>query len=130
VRYDEVATGRITHAIRVTANRTQRLYVWPARHYASSVTDPNAPPMGLRLRLKANVDISGYPQEARVVLQAFKEYGLIIADNGMSWHFTGAPDARWNNNNLHRIEENIRGSQFEAVDTSGLMVNSNSGQSR
>jgi hypothetical protein len=129
VRYDEVATGRITHAIRFTASRTQRAYVWPARHFASNSTDPNLPPMGLRVRLKANKDISGYPPQVRVMLQAFKEYGLILADNGTSWHISGAPDERWDNDMLHSWDD-ITGNDFEAVDVSPLMIHPDSGQSR
>jgi hypothetical protein len=129
VRYDEVATGRITHAVRFTASRTQRAYVWPARHFASNSTDPNLPPMGLRVRLKAGKDISGYPPEVRVILQAFKEYGLILADNGSSWYISGAPDPRWDNDMLHTMDD-LTGNDFEAVDVSPLMIDPNSGQSR
>jgi hypothetical protein len=129
VRYDEVATGRISHAIRFTASSTQRAYVWPARHFASNNTDPNQPPMGLRVRLKASKDISGYPPQIRVILQAFKEYGLILADNGSSWYISGAPDERWNNDILHTWD-NITGNDFEAVDVSPLMIHPDSGQSR
>ena len=118
-RYDEVARGRIDHALRFTASRTRRAYVYPARHYASSSDDPALPPMGLRLRLKASVDISGYPKQARIVLQALKTYGMILADNGSSWYISGAPDPRWSNDALHTIGA-IRGSDFEVVDTSSL----------
>ena len=81
-RYDEVALGRIPHALRFTVSRTRRAYVCPARHFASSLTDPALPPMGLRFRLKSGYDISGFPPQARVVLQALKEYGMMVADNG------------------------------------------------
>lgn len=118
-RYDEVARGRIDHALRFTASRTRRAYVYPARHYASSSDDPSLPPMGLRVRLKASVDISGYPKQARVVLQALKTYGMILADNGSSWYLSGAPDPRWNNDALHTLDA-IKGSDFEVVDTSSL----------
>jgi hypothetical protein len=118
-RYDEVARGRIDHALRFTASRTRRAYVYPARHYASSSDDPALPPMGLRVRLKAGVDISGYPRQARIVLQALKTYGMILADNGSSWYISGAPDARWSNDALHTIGA-IKGSDFEVVDTSSL----------
>jgi hypothetical protein len=118
-RYDEVARGRIDHALRFTASRTRRAYVYPARHYASSSEDPALPPMGLRVRLKAGVDISGYPKQARVVLQALKTYGMILADNGSSWYISGAPDPRWSNDALHTIGA-IKGSDFEVVDTSSL----------
>jgi hypothetical protein len=129
VRYDEIATGVIRHALRFTAPQTQQAYVWPARHYASDSTDPSLPPMGLRVRLKASVNISTYPQQARVVLQALKDYGMILADNGAPWYISGAPDERWDNDVLHLLH-NLHGSNFEAVDESGLMIDPNSGQSR
>jgi hypothetical protein len=127
--YDEVASGVIRHALRFTAQRTQRAYLWPARHFASSLTDPNLPPMGLRVRLKASVNISTYPAQLRVILQALKDYGMFVADNGSNWYISGAPDERWDNDILHMIS-NIHGSYFEAVDESSLMVDPNSGQSR
>ena len=129
VRYEEVASGAIRHALRFTAPSTQNTYLWPARHYASSSSDPNLPPMGLRVRLKASVDISGYPPEIRVILQALKDYGMFLADNGSPWHITGAPDERWDNDMLHLMDV-LRGSDFEAVDESSLMIDPNSGQSR
>ncbi len=95
VRYDEVANGHIDHALRFTAPETQRAYVWPARHYASSNTDPNLPPMGQRFRLRANFDISGFSATNQVILQALKEYGMILADNGSAWYLSGIPDERW-----------------------------------
>jgi len=118
-RYDEVARGVIDHALRFTASRTRRAYVYPARHYASSSDDPSLPPMGLRVRLKASVDISGFPRQARVVLQALKTYGMILADNGSSWYVSGAPDPRWSNDDLHTLSR-ITGSMFEVVDTTSL----------
>jgi hypothetical protein len=118
-RYDEVARGVIDHALRFTASRTRRAYVYPARHYASSSDDPSLPPMGLRVRLKASVDISGFPRQARVVLQALKTYGMILADNGSSWYVTGAPSPRWSNDDLHSLGR-ITGSMFEVVDTTSL----------
>jgi len=118
-RYDEVARGVIDHALRFTAERTRRAYVYPARHYASSSSDPSLPPMGLRVRLKASVDISGFPRQARIVLQALKTYGMILADNGSNWYISGAPDPRWSNDALHTIGR-ITGSDFEVVDTSSL----------
>ncbi|HMA34998.1 MAG TPA: hypothetical protein VKY74_11025, partial [Chloroflexia bacterium] len=129
VRYDEVAAGVIHHALRFTVNASQRAYLWPARHYASSDTSPTLPPMGLRLRLKATVDISGYPATDRVILQALKDYGMFVADNGSSWYLNGVPDERWDNDILHQLG-GIVGSNFEAVDESGLMIDPNSGQSR
>jgi hypothetical protein len=118
-RYDEVARGVIAHALRFTAPRTRRAYVYPARHYASSSDDPSLPPMGLRVRLKASVDISAFPRQARVVLQALKTYGMILADNGSSWYISGAPDPRWSNDDLHTLGR-ITGADFEVVDTSSL----------
>jgi hypothetical protein len=125
VRYDEVAAGRIDHAIRVTVPRSQRAYVWPARHQAGSSTDRDLPPMGLRLRLKAGYDISGFGRDARVVLQAAKTYGLIVADNGSPWYLSGVPDERWDNDVLHTLGR-VPGSAFEAVDASGLQVGADS----
>jgi hypothetical protein len=118
-RYDEVARGRIDHALRITVSRTRRAYVWPARHFASSLTDPSLPPMGLRLRIKAGYDISRFPKQARVVLQALKQYGAIVADNGSDWYVSGAPDPRWSNDDLHSLH-GVPGSAFEVVDTSSL----------
>jgi hypothetical protein len=118
-RYDEVARGVIDHALRFTASRTRREYVYPARHYASSSDDQSLPPMGLRVRLKASVDISGFPKQARVVLQALKTYGMILADNGSSWYISGAPNPHWSNDDLHTLGR-ITGSMFEVVDTSSL----------
>jgi hypothetical protein len=118
-RYDEVARGVIDHALRFTVERTRRAYVYPARHYASSSDDPSLPPMGLRVRLKASVDISGFPRQARIVLQALKTYGMIVADNGSNWYISGSPNPGWSNDDLHTIGR-ITGSDFEVVDTSSL----------
>jgi hypothetical protein len=118
-RYDEVARGVIDHALRFTAERTRRAFIYPARHYASSSNDPALPPMGLRVRLKASVDISGFPRQTRIVLQALKTYGMILADNGSNWYISGAPDPRWSNDALHTIGR-VTGSDFEVVDTSSL----------
>jgi len=126
VTYDEVASGEIDHAIRFTAPQTRNQYVWPARHYASSLTGSQYPPMGQRFRLRADYDISGYPEELQVILTAMKEYGLILADNGSSWYVSGAPDDRWDNSMLHEWDD-IPGSAFEAVDVSSLMVDPDSG---
>src|SRR5207249_4769411 len=102
-RYDEVARGSIDHALRFTVERTQRAYVWPARHFASDLTDPDLPPMGLRVRLKASFDTSGFSRQARIVLEALKRYGMIVADNGSNWYISGAPDPHWSNDALHAI---------------------------
>jgi hypothetical protein len=107
--------GRIDHALRVTVSRSRRAFVWPARHFASDDPDPDLPRMGERLRLKASVDISGLPLQARRVARAMKVYGLIVADNGSDWYVSGAPDRRWNNDQLHTLHD-LRGSDFEVVD--------------
>lgn len=118
-RYDEVAQGHIDHALRFTVERTRKEYVYPARHYASDSDDPDLPPMGLRLRLKRGFDTSGFPPQARVVLEALKKYGMILADNGANWYVSGAPDPRWDNDDLHTLHD-VKGSNFEVVDTSSL----------
>ncbi len=115
-RYDEVARGVIDHALRFTVERTRRAYISPARHYASDLTDPALPPMGLRVRLKASFDVSGFPKQARIVLTALKRYGMLVADNGSSWYISGAPDPRWSNDDLHTLGR-VRGSDFEVVQT-------------
>lgn len=115
VRYDEVFGRReITHALRFTASRTRRAYVAPARHFASSNTDPNLPPMGMRVRLKASVDITGYTPAMQVILRAMKRYGMILADNGSNWYVSGAPDSRWNDSELNTLK-GLKGSDFEVV---------------
>jgi hypothetical protein len=113
-RYDEVKRGVIDHALRFTVQRTRRSYVFPARHYASDSNDASLPPMGLRLRLKADFDVSSYPRQARIVLVALKRYGMLVADNGTSWYITGAPDPRWSNDQLHTLGR-VKGSDFEVV---------------
>jgi hypothetical protein len=118
-RYEEVARGRIDHALRFTVSRTQRAYVWPARHYASDLTDPSLPPMGLRFRLKRSYPIAGFPRQARIVLRALKEYGMIVADNGSDWYISGAPHPKWSNDQLHTLHR-VPGSAFEVVDPSIL----------
>ena len=130
VRYDEVATGEIRHALRFTAPVTQRLYVWPARHDASSNTSPRVPPMGQRFRLRASFDVSRFPLTVQVVLRALQRYGMMLADNGSSWYLSGAPDPRWNDDELVSQLRLVKGSDFEAVDVSTLMVTANSGQVR
>lgn len=130
VRYDEIASGRIEHALRFTAPRTRRAYVWPARHYASSLTDPALPPMGQRFRLRADFDVSGFSSVNRVILTALKEYGMMLADNGSAWYLSGVPDERWDNDDLHQLQTGVHGSDFEAVDVSGLLLHPDSGQVR
>lgn len=129
VRYEEVAAGRIDHAIRVTVPKSQRAYLWPARHAASDSTDQNLPPMGLRLRLKSTVDISSLPTQTRIIAQAMKTYGIMVADNGSPWYLSGTPDNRWDNDALRAIAR-LQGSDFEAVDTAGLIGNPNNGKVR
>ncbi|XDD51938.1 hypothetical protein AB3N59_06575 [Leptospira sp. WS92.C1] len=129
VRYEEVAAGEITHAIRFTARRTQKAYVWPARHYASKITDKNVPPMGMRFRLKANFNIEGFSKENQVILRALKKYGMILADNGSDWFLSGVPDEKWNNDLLHKLGK-ITGDQFEAVNSESLIVSPDSGEAR
>jgi hypothetical protein len=121
VRYDEVASGRITHALRVTFSRTYAGFIHPATHAASSETNPALPPMGLRLRLKASFDTSGYTGASRVVLEALKHYGLIVADNGSNWYVTGASNPRWNDDDLNQLK-NVPGSAFEVVDTGPVLT--------
>ncbi len=115
VRYDEAVTqGAITHALRFTCPVTRRAYVYPARHHASSRTDANLPPMGMRVRLKASVDISTFPAEVQVILAAMKKHGMLMADNGGGFFVSGAPDPRWNDANIDTMKR-IRGSDFEVV---------------
>jgi hypothetical protein len=106
----------IRHALRVTVSETRNSFVWPARHFASDRSDPSLPRMGERLRLKASVDISGYPRQARRVAQAMKTYGLIVADNGSDWFVSGIPSRSWNNDQLHGLDV-LSGRDFEVVDT-------------
>jgi hypothetical protein len=113
-RYPEVASGHVDHALRVTVERTQRAYIHPATHLASSSGDPSLPPMGLRLRLKAGYSLAGFHGQALVILRALKRYGLIVADNGSSWYVTGAPSPRWNDQDLDQLKR-VPGSAFEAV---------------
>jgi hypothetical protein len=115
VRYDEaVEQGAIRHALRFTAQRTRRAYVHPARHYASRITNANVPPMGMRVRLKASFDISGFPPPVRAILQAMKTYGMYLADNGSNWYVSGAPDPRWSDSELASIRR-VQGRNFEVV---------------
>jgi hypothetical protein len=116
VRYDEVASGNIDHALRFTVSQSQRAYLHPATHWAASSTDPNRPPMGLQFRLKANFDISRFSGQTRVILEALKKYGMIVADNGSNWFVSGAQDTRWNDTDLNQLKT-IPGSAFEVVDT-------------
>ncbi|MGI9644195.1 MAG: hypothetical protein ACR2O6_02660 [Ilumatobacteraceae bacterium] len=121
VRYDEVASGEIRHAIRVTFGRTRAGYILPATHFASSRTDPNLPPMGLRLRLGSDYDLSGLTGHARVIAVAMQRYGLIVADNGSNWYFQGAPSSGWDDDDLNQLKS-IPGTAFEVVDTGPVIV--------
>ena len=123
-RFDEVAAGAINHALRFTLPTSQKAFVLPATHWASTNTSPNAPPMGLRLRLKASFDISGYPADDQVILTAMKKYGLILADNGSAMFISGAPDNRWNNTNLNLLKQ-ITTSNFEVVQTGTIFTPAN-----
>ncbi|MEO8140275.1 MAG: hypothetical protein ABI742_11545 [Gemmatimonadota bacterium] len=123
VRYDEVVEqGVIRHALRFTAQYSRRGYIAPARHYASSDTSSGRPPMGMRVRLKASFDMGSYPPSAQVVLTALKTYGMILADNGSDWFLSGAPDTRWDDNELNALKQ-VRGSDFEVVQMGAVTTN-------
>ncbi|WP_404962221.1 hypothetical protein [Streptomyces sp. 147326] len=126
VRYDEAANGRIDHAIRITVPRSDQSYVWPARHQAGSAADKSLPPMGLRLRLKSSVDTSQLAPQAKAVAEALKKYGAIVADNGSAWYITGEENSGWDNSQLDGLK-GFKGSDFEAVDASGLQQSPDSG---
>ena len=122
VRYDEVIEqGQILHALRFTAQFSRQAYVAPATHYASSDTSSARPPMGMRVRLKASFDESGYPPSARVVLVALKTYGMILADNGSNWFISGTPDARWDDTELNALKQ-VHGSDFEVVQMGPITI--------
>jgi hypothetical protein len=126
VRYDEIAAGEIRHALRFTADATNG-YIWPARHLTSDDPAPQIPPMGARFRLKTSFDISTFPPDMQVILRAMKTYGIVLADNGSNWYVSGAPDPRFDNDMLHLLDV-VTGDDFEAVDTSVLIVSPDSGQ--
>ncbi len=125
VRYDEVAAGEIAHALRFTAPETQSAFVWPARHFASDLTDERYPPMGLRFRLRAGYDMSDFDPQAQVILRAMQRYGIILADNGSPWYISGTPDERWDNDILHQLDR-LTGDDFEAVDVTSMMIDPDS----
>ncbi len=126
-RYEEVAAGTITHALRFTTNCTANYYIWPARHVAQSGSCSNPVPFGARFRLKESFNIGGFSPQAQAILQAMKTYGIILADNGSPWYISGAPNENWNNSILHEMDI-VTGNNFEAVDTAGLVVDFNSGE--
>jgi hypothetical protein len=126
VTFEEVQSGEIKHAIRFTAPQSRHAFVWPARHFASSLTGTQYPRMGERFRLKASFDVTPFPPEVQVILRAMKKYGIMLADNGSSWFISGKPDSRWNDSNLHALTQ-VLGSNFEAVDAASLMIDPNSG---
>lgn len=114
VRYDEIAAGRINHAVRFTAPRTRSAHIFPARHDAGEGNDPSLPPMGMRVRLRASFDTSTLPPQARIIARALQTYGMLLADNGTEWYVTGAPDPRWDDDDLRQLDR-ITGSDFEVV---------------
>lgn len=116
VRYDEVAAGHIDHALRMTLRSSKAAFVAPATHYAANTSNPNAAVMGMRLRLKPDFDISSYTPQAKVILQALKTYGMIMADNGSNLFLTGSPDDRWNNDDLHNLRK-VPASAFEVINS-------------
>jgi hypothetical protein len=116
VRYDEASAGEINHALRFTVRQTQKGFIAPATHYASSSTDANLPPMGLRLRLRDDFDISGYSPTNQAILRAMKKYGMIVADNGSDLYVSGATDPKWDDDDLRKLSK-LKGSDFEVVDT-------------
>lgn len=126
VRYDEVAAGKVDHAIRMTVPVSRTTYLWPARHQAGSTSSVNAPAMGQRFRLKSTVKETDFPASVRPIITALKTYGAINADNGSAWFLSGVPDSRWNNDDLQTLRR-IPGSSFEAIDASSLMVSADSG---
>jgi hypothetical protein len=131
VRLDEVQAGAINHAIRFTVQQSDTSHLWPARHDAGTASNPNLPPMGARFRLKASYDTSGFSAQSQVVLTAMKHYGLIVADNGSNWYFTGTQDAGWNNEPYATMVAQLKtvpASAFEAIDESSLMVSPDSAQ--
>lgn len=127
--YSEVLSGKITHAIRMTAEVTDTAYIWPARHQAGARADPSLPPMGARFRLKSSFNVSAYSAHARVILRAMQRYGLILADNGSNWYFQGVADPRWPIALIDELKQ-VPASAFQAVDESSLEISANSGAAR
>ena len=129
LRWDEVSAGHVDHAIRFTTNITRRSFIWPARHQAGSTNDPSYPPMGARFRLAASYPEAGHTREAIAVIQAMKQYGLVLADNGSPWYFQGTADEGWPPALIDELK-GIPASAFEAVDTSGMKVSTDSAEVR
>ncbi|MBI1379360.1 MAG: hypothetical protein GC157_18065 [Frankiales bacterium] len=129
LRYDEVAAGRVDHAIRFTTSITDRAYVWPARHQAGSVSNHAYPPMGARFRLKASYPISSFSRDAQVVLRAMKRYGLVLADNGSPWYFQGTSDTRWKAALVSELSR-VPAKAFEAVSAVALRVSTSSARAK
>ncbi|MGB2939165.1 MAG: hypothetical protein WBD38_02535 [Candidatus Dormiibacterota bacterium] len=129
LRPEEVRAGVVNHAIRFTAQSTDRSFIWPARHQAGSASNAALPPMGARFRLKAGYDISHFHGAAQAVLNAMKRYGLILADNGSNWYFQGAADNSWDDTMINELKT-VPAGAFDAVDESSLMIDPNSGQAR
>ena len=127
LRYDDIVAGEVKHAIRFTTPKTQRAYVWPARHFASRITDPTYPPMGERFRLRADYDISKFSKENQIILKGLKKYGMMLTDNGAPWFIIGEPDKRWNDSDLGKLKT-LRGTDFEAVDESDWQMHADSGR--
>jgi hypothetical protein len=123
-RYDEVAAGKISHALRFTLQQSRAAFVLPATHWAANTGNPAAAPMGMRMRLKANFDVSGYSAANQVILNALKKYGMIMADNGSSMYLSGTPDGRWDNNDLHALGQ-VKSSDFEVIQMAPLYAQSN-----
>jgi len=129
-RYAEVASGKISHALRFAAPDTRNSYLWPGRHEASTKTGQQYPPLGIRFRMKASFDISGFSNEVKIIFQALKTYGMFLADNGSPWYLGGEPNDNWNNDVLVTEFRKVTGSDFEAVDESSLMVDPNTGEAK
>ncbi|MCU1491921.1 MAG: hypothetical protein JWM85_3326 [Acidimicrobiaceae bacterium] len=127
--YAEVRSGSITHALRMTAELTDTAYLWPARHEAGNSGRPSLPPMGARFRLKASFSLAGYSRDAKVVLRAMQQYGLILADNGSNWYFQGEAENDWPASLISELKT-VPASAFQAVDESGLEIRPNSGAAR
>ena len=123
-RYDEVAAGKISHALRFTLQQSRAAFVLPATHWAANTGNAAAAPMGMRMRLKVNFDVSGYSPANQVILNGLKKYGMIMADNGSNMYLSGTPDVRWDNNDLHALGQ-VKSSDFEVIQMTPLYTQSN-----